>query len=63
MGGDPDQETAMKYIIAVIKPHKLDAVREAVTGMQVQGMTISDMTQLGILPVHHRLLLDVATKV
>lgn len=33
----------MKYIIAVIKPHKLDEVREALTAMNVQGMTISEV--------------------
>ena len=37
----------MKYIIAVIKPHKLDAVREALTGLQVQGMTISEVKGYG----------------
>jgi len=37
----------MKYIIAVIKPHKLDGVREALTAMNVQGMTISEVKGYG----------------
>ena len=37
----------MKYIIAIIKPHKIDAVREALTGLQVQGMTISEVKGYG----------------
>jgi nitrogen regulatory protein P-II 2 len=37
----------MKYIIAIIKPHKVDAVREALTGMQVQGMTLTEVKGYG----------------
>ncbi len=37
----------MKYVIAIIKPHRLDAVREALTGLGVQGMTISDVKGFG----------------
>jgi nitrogen regulatory protein P-II 2 len=37
----------MKYIIAVIKPHKLDEVREALTALNVQGMTISEVKGYG----------------
>jgi len=37
----------MKYIIAIIKPHKLDAVREALTGIQVQGMTLTEVKGYG----------------
>ena len=37
----------MKYIIAIIKPHKIDAEREALTGLQVQGMTISEVKGYG----------------
>ena len=32
----------MKMIIAVIKPSKLDEVREALTGLGVEGMTVSE---------------------
>ena len=33
----------MKYIIAVIKPHKLDEVREALGALGVQGITVSEV--------------------
>ncbi len=31
----------MKLIMAIIKPHKLDDVREGLTELGVQGMTVS----------------------
>ncbi|MCJ7787448.1 MAG: P-II family nitrogen regulator [Methyloceanibacter sp.] len=37
----------MKYIIAVIQPHRLDAVREALAGLGVQGMTVSEVRGFG----------------
>jgi nitrogen regulatory protein PII len=37
----------MKYIIAVIQPHRLEAVREALAGIGVQGMTISEVRGFG----------------
>ncbi len=37
----------MKYIIAVIQPHRLDAVREALAGIGVQGMTVSEVQGFG----------------
>jgi nitrogen regulatory protein PII len=37
----------MKYIIAVIQPHQLDAVREALAGLGVQGMTVSEVRGFG----------------
>ena len=37
----------MKYIIAVIKPHKLDDVRQALTALNVQGMTITEVKGYG----------------
>jgi nitrogen regulatory protein P-II 2 len=37
----------MRYIIAIVKPHKLDAVREALTSLQVQGMTITEVKGYG----------------
>jgi nitrogen regulatory protein P-II 2 len=33
--------------MAVIKPHKLEAVREALTGIGVQGMTVSEVKGFG----------------
>lgn len=37
----------VKYIIAIIKPHKLDEVREALAGLGVSGMTISEVKGFG----------------
>ena len=37
----------MKYVIAIIKPHKLDEVREALTAMGVEGMTVSEVKGFG----------------
>jgi nitrogen regulatory protein P-II 2 len=37
----------VKYIIAIIKPHKLDAVREALTALGVSGMTVSEVKGFG----------------
>ena len=37
----------MKYIIAVIQPHKLDAVREALTDIGVSGLTVSEVKGYG----------------
>jgi nitrogen regulatory protein P-II 2 len=33
----------MKYVIAVIKPHKLEEIREALAGDGVQGITVSEV--------------------
>jgi nitrogen regulatory protein P-II 2 len=33
----------MKYIIAVIKPHKLEEVREALGAIGVQGITVTEV--------------------
>jgi nitrogen regulatory protein PII len=33
----------MKYVIAVIKPHKLEEVREALSADGVQGITVSEV--------------------
>ena len=33
----------MKYIVAIIKPHRLEQVREALTGLGVEGMTVSEV--------------------
>jgi nitrogen regulatory protein PII len=37
----------MKYIIAVIQPHRLEAVREALAGIGVQGITVSEVRGFG----------------
>lgn len=37
----------MKFIIAIIKPFKLDEVREALGAMGVAGMTISEVKGFG----------------
>jgi nitrogen regulatory protein P-II 2 len=37
----------MKYVIAIIKPFKLDDVREALMGLGVQGLTVSEVKGFG----------------
>ncbi len=37
----------MKIVIAIIKPFKLDEVKEALEGLGVQGMTVSDARGFG----------------
>src|SRR6478736_2215584 len=37
----------MKLIIAIIKPFKLDEVREALTGVGIAGMTVSEVKGFG----------------
>ena len=37
----------MKMITAIIKPHKLDDVREALTPLGVAGMTVSEVKGFG----------------
>ena len=37
----------MKYIIAIIKPFRLDAVRAALTGVGVAGMTVTEVKGFG----------------
>ena len=37
----------MKYIIAIIKPHKLEEVRDALASAGVQGMTVSEVRGFG----------------
>ena len=37
----------MQLIIAIIKPFKLDEVREALTGLGVTGMTVSEVKGFG----------------
>jgi nitrogen regulatory protein P-II 2 len=37
----------MKYIIAVIQPHRLDPVREALAGIGMQGLTVTEVRGFG----------------
>ncbi|MFN3388065.1 MAG: P-II family nitrogen regulator [Allosphingosinicella sp.] len=37
----------MKMIVAIIKPYKLDQVREALTALGVEGMTVSEVRGFG----------------
>jgi nitrogen regulatory protein PII len=37
----------MRYIIAVIQPHRLDAVREALADAGVQGITVTEVRGFG----------------
>jgi len=37
----------MKYVIAVIKPFKFDDVRDALTKLGIQGMTVSEVRGFG----------------
>ncbi len=37
----------MKFVAAIVKPSKLDQVREALTALGVQGMTVSEVKGFG----------------
>jgi nitrogen regulatory protein P-II 2 len=37
----------MKIITAIIKPHKLDAVREALSAIEVTGLTVTEVKGYG----------------
>lgn len=37
----------MKFIIAIIQPHRIDAVREALTEVGVEGLTVSEVRGYG----------------
>jgi nitrogen regulatory protein P-II 2 len=38
---------ALKLIVAIVKPFKLDDIREALTAIGVQGMTVSEVKGFG----------------
>ena len=40
-------ERAMKIVMAIIKPFKLDEVRDALTGIGVQGLTVTEVKGYG----------------
>jgi nitrogen regulatory protein P-II 2 len=37
----------MKFIVAIIQPHRIDAVREALTEAGIQGLTVSEVRGYG----------------
>jgi nitrogen regulatory protein PII len=37
----------MKFIVAIIQPHRIDAVREALTAAGIQGLTVSEVRGYG----------------
>ena len=37
----------MKLVIAIIQPHRLDSVREALTSLGISGMTVSEVRGYG----------------
>ena len=37
----------MKIVMAIIKPFKLDEVREALTGVGIQGLTVTEVKGYG----------------
>jgi nitrogen regulatory protein PII len=37
----------MKFVVAIIQPHRLDAVREALTQVGVYGLTVSEVRGYG----------------
>ena len=47
---------AMKLIKCIIQPYKLDDVKEALTGIQIRGITISEVKGFGRQKGHTRAL-------
>src|SRR6266478_9588581 len=45
--GDPESEITMNKIEAIIKPFKLDEVKEALAEVGIQGMTVSEVKGFG----------------
>jgi nitrogen regulatory protein P-II 2 len=45
--GDHQPEHAMKIVMAIIKPFKLDEVRDALTAVGVQGLTVTEVKGYG----------------
>ena len=41
------EDHAMKLVMAIIKPFKLDEVRDALTGIGVQGLTVTEVKGYG----------------
>jgi nitrogen regulatory protein P-II 2 len=47
IGGRIPRERSMKMIIAIIKPFKLEDVRDALTSTGIQGMTVAEVKGYG----------------
>jgi nitrogen regulatory protein P-II 2 len=47
LAGNPTKEFSMKLVTAIIKPFKLDEVREALSGIGVQGITVTEVKGFG----------------
>jgi nitrogen regulatory protein P-II 2 len=45
--GDPRGSERMKLIMAIVKPFKLDEVREALVGAGVEGLTVTEVKGYG----------------
>jgi len=43
----PERNTTRKFVVAVIKPFKLDEVREALSEIGVQGITVTEVKGFG----------------
>ena len=43
----------MKQVVAIIKPFKLDEVREALAEIGVQGMTVTEVKGFGFIAVRN----------
>jgi nitrogen regulatory protein PII len=37
----------VKWIIAIVQPHRLDAIRDALTAANIQGMTVTEVKGYG----------------
>jgi nitrogen regulatory protein P-II 1 len=46
-GGSPERRGAMKKIEAIIKPFKLDEVRDRLNEIGIQGMTVTEVKGFG----------------
>jgi nitrogen regulatory protein P-II 2 len=46
-GNGKEGPPSMKLIIAIIKPFKLDEVRQALTGLGISGMTVTEVKGYG----------------
>src|ERR1700722_3988622 len=42
-----DRRRPMKLVVAIIQPHRLDAAREALTAIGIDGMTVSEVRVYG----------------
>ena len=43
----PEKERSMKFVSAIIKPFKLNEVRESLTALGVQGVTVTEVKGFG----------------